>query len=83
MEEFFKKLAIHLHDNHINGECDWGSILFSVKIEWGDWKHDHLRCNYLVEEFAKANGREIVLKREVVTEDDGSDCYSAKHYYIF
>lgn len=83
MKEFFEKLAVHLRDNHINAECDWGSIMFLVDIKWGDWKHNHLRCDYLVEEFAKENGREITLKREVVTEDDGSDCYSAKHYYIF
>lgn len=47
-----------------------------AEITWGDWKHDHLRADWLAEEngFAK-------MKVEV-TEEDGSDTYSATHYYI-
>ena len=51
--------------------------VIAVDIRWGDWKHDHLRADYLMEErtgFPKVNQK--------VTEEDGSDCYSATHYYI-
>lgn len=46
-----------------------------VEIEWGDWKHDHLRCDDLM----KAKGYTLV--EEEVTEEDGSDCYSAIRHY--
>ena len=83
MRECFEKLQKYLRDNNVNGECDWSSSIFSVNIKWGDWKHDHLRCDYLVEEFAKENHREITFKKTNLTEEDGSDCYSAKHFYVF
>ena len=46
-----------------------------VEIEWGDWKHDHLRCDDLM----KAKGYSLV--EEEITEEDGSDCYSAIRHY--
>ena len=47
----------------------------SVSIEWGDWKHEHgfLRC--LMQYIGYGEGD------EVVTEENGSDCYSATHYF--
>lgn len=53
-----------------------------IEIVWGDWKHDHWRANWLVEEFFKSKNL-IVQKEEYTTEEDGSDCYSADHYYWF
>ena len=46
-----------------------------VELHWGDWKHDHLRCDSLM----KAKGYGLV--EEEVTEEDGSDCYSAIRHY--
>ena len=46
-----------------------------VEIKWGDWKHEHLRCDDLM----KAKGYSLV--EEEVTEEDGSDCYSAIRHY--
>lgn len=48
-----------------------------VGIEWGDWKHSHRRTIYLLTE-------ELGLTHidTVYTEDDGSDCYSAIHYFL-
>lgn len=46
-----------------------------VEIKWGDWKHEHLRCDDLM----KAKGYNLV--EEEVTEEDGSDCYSAIRHY--
>ena len=47
-----------------------------ILIEWGDWKHEHLRCDWLMREMGYTFfGSETV-------EDDGSDTYSAiRKYY--
>ena len=49
----------------------------AVEISWGDWKHDHLAADWLVEEMGGT-----LLKKDI-TEEDGSDCFSAIHYYGF
>lgn len=46
-----------------------------VNVEWGDWKHDHSYLDYIM----KNNG--YSLKSEIVTEEDGSDCYSSVHLF--
>ena len=46
-----------------------------VQIDWGDWKHDHRWCNDLMSYIG------YECRDEVVTEEDGSDCYSATHYF--
>lgn len=48
-----------------------------VKIDWGDWKHEHARAKWL----CIGHGGKIV--GSTVTEEDGSDCYSAEHYILF
>lgn len=48
-----------------------------VEIQWGDWKHEHLRADWIAGELGLTKiGQEI-------TEEDGSDCYSAIHNYIY
>ena len=47
----------------------------SVLIEWGDWKHEHGYLRYLMGE----EGYEEI--NENITEEDGSDCYSAIHLF--
>lgn len=47
----------------------------SVEIEWGDWKHDHAYCDHLMKQ------KGYVCTDEQVTEEDGSDTYSAIHFY--
>ena len=44
-----------------------------IPISWGDWKHDHACCDYVM----KTLGYPLVQTQ--VTEEDGSDCYSADH----
>lgn len=46
-----------------------------VDIRWGDWKHSHLWADDLMSYLG------YVKISEDVTEDDGSDCYSADHTY--
>ena len=48
--------------------------VYSVTILNGDWKHDHSRLDYIVEHQLAG----VWLWNEV-TEEDGSDCYSANH----
>lgn len=47
-----------------------------VSIEWGDWKHEHGWCNDLMGYLG------YVEIGNQVTEENGSDCYSAEHYYL-
>ncbi len=47
-----------------------------VDISWGDWKHDHIYADIKMREAG------YFPVSEEVTEEDGSDCYSAIHYYI-
>lgn len=51
-----------------------------IDITWGDWKHDHLRADHIVNKFFAEKGL-LVDVDQVTTEEDGSDCYSAEHYY--
>ena len=52
-----------------------GVTLVKVSVEWGDWKHSHLRLDHLL----KSQG--FLLLKEDVTEEDGSDCYSSEHIF--
>jgi len=47
----------------------------AVEVNWGDWKHDHARVDYILGECG------FTKMTEHVTEEDGSDCYSSIHYY--
>lgn len=53
-----------------------GVPLYRISISWGDWKHDHgwldSLMNYL--------GYEAF--NEIVTEENGSDCYSSDHFFV-
>lgn len=49
-----------------------------VEINWGDWKHEHLRCKWLTEQLLEMRGIGFDFDT-FVTEEDGSDCYSAIH----
>ena len=65
-----------LNDNEVYTDVyaiDENSV--QVHIEWGDWKHEHGWCSVLMGYLGWEEGDCIV------TEEDGSDCYSADHYY--
>lgn len=51
-------------------------IAVVVGISWGDWKHEHLWAKTLMRYLGYG---ELGCK---VTEEDGSDCYSADHYFV-
>ena len=67
-----------LNDNGLWADVDIqmeGNIVV-INISWGDWKHDHGWCKELM--------RYLGYKQlgVFVTQEDGSDCYSAEHTYI-
>jgi len=47
-----------------------------VCISWGDWKHEHLACEQIMKKLG------YIQVQEVITEDNGTDCYSAEHTFI-
>ena len=64
-----------------NMTYDWwvnptdGSIV--VEVMWGDWKHDHRYLQYIM-----ARNHYRVVNR-VVTEEDGSDAFSAEYEFKY
>ena len=68
----------YLSDNGLYSDdiSQFNEGALSVSIDWGDYKHEHgyLRClmNYI--------GYDEI--REALTAENGSDCYSAIHYFF-
>ena len=70
---YWDRLAeLEIYPDYISVDGDY--VL--VKINWGDWKHDHARLDLVME----ANFT-VMLVDVKITESDGSDCYSALHIY--
>ena len=77
-----KKIYELTKENHIIGEIVEESKerkMIAVEVIWGDWKHEHARLDWLMEKNF-SNLRNIQTQ---TTEENGSDCYSAIHYYYF
>ena len=71
---------IELYDYLQENDADFNEVyevddMFAITIEWGDWKHSHLRADYLMKQIG------YILFDEELTESDGSDCYSSIHIY--
>lgn len=62
-------------DMYVDVTADGKYPIIRINIEWGDWKHEHGYCDYVMEQMGYKKIKEIV------TEEDGSDCYSAVHSY--
>lgn len=79
MEEL-KNIYSYLESNRLYADDIRHSLeipcIVEVEISWGDWKHEHLRCDYLMKELG------YLEIGEELTEEDGSDCYSAIHRYV-
>lgn len=77
-QDQYEKVQAILRNGKLYGEVQTtadGKI--AIDIEWGDWKHEHGYLKYLM----KQNG--YIHLGEEVTEEDGSDCYSASHTFMF
>lgn len=74
-----KELNKYLAENNFSeGAFTITDNTIGMEISWGDWKHDHLRANYLVGQFLEKK-RIYAMHYERTTEEDGSDTYSADH----
>lgn len=78
----YNEIVKLLSDNNIWAEVGVNPIsdMIEIEINWGDWKHEHLRTDYLVGTYLNSNGIHF-MKSEQETENDGSDTYSSIHYY--
>ena len=81
--EMYKKAALvdeYLRENRIFASVYVGleHNEICVEINWGDWKHDHLCADWLIEEKFHATNA-----WKEITEENGSDCFSAIHHYYF
>ena len=65
---------------------DNNKIYIEISISWGDWKHEHLRLDYLIMNILYEYNPKLVHNcfkvSEEITEEDGSDTYSATHKYV-
>ena len=59
---------------YIDDISSFGGII-RISISWGDWKHQHRFCNKLFSYIGYS------CVKEMLTEENGSDCYSADHYF--
>lgn len=66
-----------LNDNGVWADvyCQTDDIVV-VNIDWGDYKHDHMWCQDLM---GYLGYKRVSFD---VTDEDGSDCFSAEHTYI-
>jgi len=78
----YNEIVKLLNDNNLWAEVGIDPISYTIEIEIrrGDWKHSHLRANYLVSTYLNSKGIRFI-NSEQETENDGSDTYSAIHYY--
>ena len=77
IKDFDCRLHQYLTDNGLYfDDCSSDSEgMVSINIVWGDWKHEHGYCDNLME-YIGYNQDD-----EEVTEENGSDCYSAIHFF--
>ena len=74
----FSKIRSFLKENDY---YDWEEMdqidddKIAISVSWGDWKHSHLRLDYLMKQLG------YILIKEEETEENGDDCYSSIHYY--
>lgn len=52
----------------------------AIEIDNGDWKHDHIYVDSLVQTFFNNKGLWVSVEQDT-TEEAEDDCYSAIHYY--
>lgn len=73
--EEYEKIEKTLFEKNVYGEIYQNEKYICISIEHGDWKHEHLRCDYLMNKL----GYQLI--DEQVTFEDGSDNYSSIHIY--
>lgn len=78
-EMMAEKIQDILNNEYIPGEAyAEGRGVVVIEIEWGNMEHDHNKIDYIVNN--KFHPNEIDID---ITADNGTDTYSATHYYYF
>lgn len=82
IETIYKDIDKLIQDSNI-----WADVginpsnnTIEIAIIWGDWKHDHLHCDWLIDDYLNEHSLRCI-KSETITEENGSDTYSSIHYY--
>lgn len=71
--------AVEWHDKmYFEPDMYIDELILIINVEWGDWKHEHAA----LDEIAKEATHPIDIEVKI-TEEDGSDCYSAEHWYYY
>lgn len=70
-----QQLQNYLKEHNIYALVEEFNNQFIIDIDYGDWKHDHLYLQLLMNEL------HYTLVDKVITSSDDSDCYSATYYY--
>lgn len=85
MNELVNAIEKMLNDHELWVEEIWSDdetenmpMIIRYEID-GDWKHDHLYSEYLIENYLKEKGYFATRGGEDVTFEDGSDWYKAIH----
>lgn len=65
----------YLKEHNVYANVEEWNNQFVIDIDYGDWKHDHLYMQHLM------NKLNCKLLDKEITSSDGSDCYSATYYY--
>lgn len=78
IQHICKQLEKLAREHNISCEVYAEGEIVCVEISWGDWKHDHLRLQHLVEKELTP-----LATTTVITEENGSDAYSAIHRFLF
>lgn len=77
MKETIRKTENTLNEYHIFGDVhQHGDLPILVVTIHGDWKHDHLMAKHLLTDLG------LIETNEITTETDGSDYYTAEHYFL-
>ena len=71
-----RKVSELMRNNNVWAEVYTSHGMIAVEITWGDWKHDHQLAKWIMAQ----NGFKQLF--EETTEEDGSDTYSAIHYFV-
>lgn len=68
-------VSSYLSENEVYADVYRDGEEVVVSISWGDWKHDHGWCENLMSYIGYEQ------TDMVETEENGSDCYSADHFF--
>lgn len=68
-------VSSYLSENDVYADVYHDGDEIVVSISWGDWKHDHGWCENLMSYIGYEQ------TDMVETEENGSDCYSADHFF--